>query len=247
MFNYVRNDQATKKSVQNPSTEPINMQPMTPIEMQVNMPIEQQPVPSTMEMPTMMEMQPTITCMYPNMPCMGGNMGMQSMPSMPCMHCNMGMQPVPSTPSMGCNMGMQPVPSTPSMGGNITYSNPSCDMSKAHDDMEVAYLKKMYPPLCQKIQKYIESELNQYDHDLSPIYEMYPASETIDHMANCIYTDMKADLGSMINEYEGGTNTRAPIGGSFYTLVYALLLNELYRKRMRRRLYPTYPSPFGIY
>ena len=115
--------------------------------------------------------------------------------------------------------------------------DPSCDMSKNHDDMEVAYIKKMYPPLCKKIQRYVEAELHQYDHDLSPIYEMYPSTETINHMANCIYTDMKASMGNLIREFEGNPSTRSPMGGSFYTLVYALLLNELYRKRMRRRLY----------
>lgn len=120
---------------------------------------------------------------------------------------------------------------------DMPAQNPSCDASKNQDSMEDAYIKKMYPPICKKIQKYVDAELNQYDHDLSPIYEMYPSTETIDYMANCIYTDMKADFNNLIIEFEGNPNTRSPIGGSFYTLIYALLLNELYRKRMRRRIY----------
>lgn len=82
----------------------------------------------------------------------------------------------------------------------------------------------------------MDQELNQYDHDLSPIYEMYPSKETIDHMANCIYTRMKGDLPNVIKQYECNRDTYMPIGGSFYTLVYALLLNELYRKRIGRQL-----------
>ena len=141
-----------------------------------------------------------------------------TMPPVPCSQC---------THCMHYNMCMQ-----------VPMPDPYCDMSKNHDDMEVAYLNKMYPPVCQKIQKYIEAELNQYDHKLSPIYEMYPSTETIEHMANCIYTDMKAAMPSLIKGFECNLdNTRSPIGGSFYTLIYTLLLNELYRKRMRRRLY----------
>jgi len=216
MFNYIRSDQVAKMPV---GKKPIQT-PMTPIEKKVNMPIEIQPIPQT---------DADITCIYPDMnippmPMPPMSMPPMSMPCMQCMHYNMCMQPMP-------------VPVIPPSHTTMPSPDPSCDMSKAHDDMEVAYIKKMYPPLCQKIQKYVACELNQYDHDLSPIYEMYPSSETINHMANCIYTDMKADMGNLIKEFEGNSCTRSQIGGSFYTLVYALLLNELYRKRMRRRLY----------
>ena len=231
MFNYIRSDQLTKKPV---TTKPITpAAPMTPIEMEVNMPIEMQqiPQPGTNE-----------TCIYPdmNIPPLAAPqpLPVPTMPTTPspspcsnCPHCThytmcKPPMPMPKPPTMP-NI---PLPTPPK-------PDPSCDMSKNQDDMEVAYMKKMYPPLCQKIQKYVEAELNQYDHDLSPIYEMYPSTETINHMANCIYTDMKASMGNLIKQFEGHPNTRSPIGGSFYTLVYALLLNELYRKRMRRRLY----------
>lgn len=170
----------------------------TPIEMKVNMPIEMQPVPQT---------DPDTTCIYPNM-------NIQANPPtqgpMPYMYGNM------------CPYYMM------GMHNQMLAQDPSCDMSKTQDDMEVAYIKKMYPPVCQKIQHYVDKEIRQYDHDLSPIYEMYPARETIDYMANCIYTNMKADMSNLIRQFQGD---------SFYTLIYVLLLNELYRKRMRRRLY----------
>ena len=229
MFNYIRSDQIAKKPInKKPVTSQPPQTPMTPIEMQVNMPIGMQPIPQT---------EANLTCIYPlmNIP---PNMPAQPIPvpppmsptptqCMPCMHC------------MHYNMCMEamPMPAVSPSYNTMHTPNPSSDMSKNQDDMEIAYIKKMYPPLCQKIQKYVESELDQYDHDLSPIYEMYPASETIDHMANCIYTDMKADMANLIKEFEGNNCSRAPIGGSFYTLIYAILLNELYRKRMRRRLY----------
>lgn len=243
MFNYIRSEQLIKK--------PITKKPISPIEKKVNMPIDMQPIPQPIT---------DITCIYPNMnmqpnmppqqlpqslpqslpqppamPCIPYNMGQQQ--SMPCMYGN-GMCPQPM-PCMYCNMAMQlmPSPAIPPTHINIPHQDPSCDMSKTQDDMEVTYIKKMYPPLCQKIQNHIENELCQYDHDLSPIYEMYPASETIHYMANCIYTDMKANYSNLIKEFEGRLDTRSPMGGSFYTLVYVLLLNELYRKRMRNRLY----------
>ncbi len=220
MFNYIRSDQFSKKPVTTkPTTPKMPMAPMTPIEKEVNMPIEMQQIPQP---------DTDVTCIYPHMTMPPATMPPQPLPMpmpMPvpchqCMHC------------MHYNMCMQPMP-IPAVSG----PDPTCDMSKNQDDMEVAYIKKMYPPLCQKIQKYVESELDQYDHDLSPIYEMYPSTETIDHMVNCIYTDLKANMGNLIKEFECAHNSRSPMGGSFYTLVYVMLLNELYRKRMRKRLY----------
>lgn len=212
------------------------------------------PIPPSMQCPVCGNMGS-----YPNSPCqICGNVGMQPampypmwentgmQPAMPCpMWGNTGMQP-----AMPCQMwkdtGMQSTMPYP-MWEDMNEQMPMDDIAKCHNDMEIAYIKKMYPPVCQKIQKYIDSELNQYDHDLSPIYEMYPATGTIDHMANCIYNNMKGDLPNVIKEYECNRDMRAPIGGSFYTLVYALLLNELYRKRMRRHLTPTYSYPFYNY
>lgn len=223
MFNYIRSDKLVKKP----------KAPMSPIEKEVNMPIEMQKIPQP---------DPDTTCIYPDM-----NIPptMPSPPSTPMQPPSMPMLPQPMPlPCAQCPhcihydncMGQTPPP-LPLPTPALPAPDASCDKSKNQDDMEVAYIKKMYPPLCQKIQKYIESELQQYDHDLSPIYEMYPSKDTINHMANCIYTDMKATMGGLIKEFEGNSSSRSPIGGSFYTLIYALLLNELYRKRMRKRLY----------
>ncbi len=188
------------------------------IETKVSMPQGMQPIPAPP-----MDSQPTTTCIYPSAPIKPPPVMKPSAPIKP--------PPVmkPSKPELP-----QPTMQYP-------CSEPMSDMAKCHNDMEIAYLKKMYPPVCQKIQRYINGELNQYDHDLSPIYEMYPAAETLDYMANCIYNRMKGDLPNVIKEYEGNQNTRTPIGGSFYTLIYALLLNELYRRRMSRRLPLAYP------
>ena len=208
MYNYISNDQTPRKTTKQAK------QPMTPIESTVSMPLTMQPLPQ----PNM-----NTTCIYP---------GMDMQPTMPQPPCMQSMCPNCMYYNICMQQPMMPYPHT-----NMPSPDPSCDMSKTQDDMEVAYIKKMYPPLCQKIQRYVEREINQYDHELSPIYEMYPASETIDYMANCIYTNMKADMDNLIKEFEGNASKRSPAGGSFYTLIYVLLLNELYRKRMRRRLY----------
>ena len=244
---------------------PPTIQPIIPVP---PVPPTMQPMPPSMQCPVCGNMG-----MHPNSPCqMCGNTGMQPVmpypmwentgmqPAMPCpMWENTGMQPVMPCP-MWEDKGMQPVmpcpmwedkgmqPAMPyQMLDDMNEQMPMTDMGQCHNDMEIAYIKKMYPPVCQKIQKYIDSELNQYDHDLSPIYEMYPAAETIAHMANCVYINMKGDLPNVIRDFECNKDMRSPIGGSFYTLVYALLLNELYRKRMRRHFSPTYSSPFYNY
>ena len=218
MFNYSRSDQMFKKPPVAPL--PISTPPPLPPMPMEDIELEDVQVMPTETIPT--QVQPI---MQPN-----------PQPTITCMYSNMGMQP--PMPYM--------CPNVP-ICQNISVQGPQSDVSKVHDDMEIAYLKKMYPPVCQKIQHYVENELNKYDHELSPIYEMYPAQESIDHMANCIYSDMKDDMYDMIKEYEGTSKTRQPIGGSFYTLLYALLLNELYRRRSRRRLYPTTYSPFYNY
>lgn len=247
MFNYARKDKTNQKPV-------IGTIP-APIETEVSMPAGMQPIP-----PPITGNQPTTKCIYPAAPIYPSppveeaptqpNIPQQPTPPMqPSIQCpvcgNMGAQP--NIPCKICgNLGIKPSMSC-KMWNDIDKQMPVTDMAKCYNDMEIAYLKKLYPPVCQKIQTYIENELNQYDHDLSPIYEMYPATETINHMANCIYNNMKGDLPNVIKAYEYNRNTRSPMGGSFYTLVYALLLNELYRKRMRRYLSPAYSHFYDYY
>ena len=257
MFSYTRKDQTNKKPVAQPTPAPTK--PSTPIKMKVNMPAGMQPIP-----PPMMETQPDGICIYPSKPEKPAPPVMKpntppvvppiaplpimppQQPGMQCFVCgNMGLQPHMPCPICG-NMGTNP-PMPPPNWGCMNDETQMSDSAKCYNDMEVVYLKKMYPPVCQKIQMYIDSELNQYDHDLSPIYEMYPAEEGITHMVNCVYNNMKGDLPNLIKDFECNRDTRAPMGGSFYTLIYALLINELYRKRMRRRFYPTYSSPFYGY
>lgn len=222
MFNYTRNDQILKKTPVTPLPSNVILQT------QEFMPTEPFPSISAPVQPPVAEIETEDIEMQPTMG-MQPAMGMQ--PNVTCMYANVT-SPTPMPCMCGAAMGM---PSA------------QVDSAKVHDDMEIAYLKKMYPPTCQKIQQYVENELDKYDHELSPIYEMYPSQESIDYMANCIYSDMKDDMPETIKEYECSTNSRLPIGGPFYTLAYALLLNELYRRRTRRRLYPTYYSPYYNY
>jgi len=218
-----------------PSTPVVKPEPILPVP-----PVEPKPVaPAPPVEPEPVAPAPPvkpkpIVPIEPMQPCMQcpvcGNMGAH--PNMPCHICgNVGKH---------SNMPCQ-------MWNDMNQQMPVTDMAKCYNDMEIVYLKKMYPPVCQKIQTYIENELNQYDHELSPIYEMYPATETINHMANCVYNNMKGDLPNVIKTYECNRDTRAPMGGSFYTLVYALLLNELYRKRMSRHFSPTYSHFYDYY
>lgn len=185
-------------------------------------------------------------CIYPTMPTKPCTpvitpIEQPSIPEPPTMPAP---TPSPEPPTMPQPPTMPTSPITPCpspcpayINMNAYYNCPSkmsADVGQCHNDMEIAYLKKMYPPVCQKIQRYVDNELNQYDHELSPIYEMYPSSKSIDYIANCIYTRMKGEMPNMIKDFECNQNMRSPIGGSFYTLIYALLLNELYRKRMRK-------------
>lgn len=121
-------------------------------------------------------------------------------------------------------------------------------LQKQYDELEDNFLKKHYPPLCQKIQFYVDKYLDSQDYNTSPIYDMYPSSATLDHMVDTIYLEAQDDSPHMMKEFEMVKNVRYVQRNTLYAIIYPLLLNELYRRRMRKYLYTLqyYPPTLGF-
>lgn len=106
-----------------------------------------------------------------------------------------------------------------------------------YDELESCFLMKNYPPFCQKIHYYIQKYLDSQDYNTSPIYDVYPSSATIDSMADTIYMEIKDDSPDTLKEFETNGNYRYAHRSNLYMLIYPLLLNELYKRRMRKYIY----------
>lgn len=116
-------------------------------------------------------------------------------------------------------------------------------LQKQYDDLENNFLKKNYPPLCQKIQYYVDKYLDEEDYANSPIYDMYPSATTIDNMADRIYMALKDDSAFMQADTYSHRGSRYPNRTENHTLIYPVLLSELYRRRMRKYLSTIYEYP----
>lgn len=106
-----------------------------------------------------------------------------------------------------------------------------------YDELESCFLMKNYPPFCQKINYYIQKYLDSQDYDTSPIYDMYPSRAALDNMTDIIYLEMTDDSPSILKEIALISNFRYTNRTSLYLLIHPLLLNELYRRRMRKYIY----------
>jgi hypothetical protein len=116
-----------------------------------------------------------------------------------------------------------------------------------YDELESSFLMKNYPPFCQKIHYYVQKYLDSQDYTTSPIYDVYPSSATIDSMADIIYMEINDDSPDTLKEFETNGNHRYTNRSNLYMLIYPLLLNELYKRRMRKYVYTLchYPPMSG--
>lgn len=122
--------------------------------------------------------------------------------------------------------------------------NSELALQAQYDELESRFLMKNYPPFCQKVLHYVEQYLNAQDYNTSPIYAMYPSSETIDNMVDTIYMEIRDDSPDTLNEFERTETPRYTRRGVLDLLIRPLLLNELYRRRMRKYIYTLCCSPY---
>ena len=111
-------------------------------------------------------------------------------------------------------------------------------LEQQYDNLESAFVKRNYPPLCQKVQHYVENYLDAQDYNASPIYHTSHCEASIDNMADIIYMQIKDDFPELFRAHESDSKARyTERSNDFYMLIYPLLLHELYKRRMKKYVY----------
>lgn len=123
-------------------------------------------------------------------------------------------------------------------------------LQQQYDMLETAFMQKNLPPICQKIQFYVEKYLNNHEYPNSYIYDIYPSTASLYQMADTIYMELCDDNLDTYTQSDRYPQNHYAKRDLLYTMIFPLLLNELYKKRMRKYLstlydYPPYAShPF---
>lgn len=112
---------------------------------------------------------------------------------------------------------------------NCYYGGPMY-MYAMQNDMDEAYMKKMYPESCHEIMSYVEKECVRREQMGQLPDNAYPKKEVVDEMVEVIYEKCKdlfpQDLKDRQRQYGG-----ALLGD----LIAILLLGSLFRRRRFRR------------
>lgn len=117
-------------------------------------------------------------------------------------------------------------------------------LEQQYDILETAFVKRNYPPICQKVQHYVESYLDALDYNSSPIYHTSPCEATIDNMVDSIYMQIKDDYPELFRSHQNGSKARyTERNNDIYMLIYPLLLHELYKRRMKKYVYTLHTIP----
>lgn len=94
-------------------------------------------------------------------------------------------------------------------------------------DME--YLKEMYPKTTNQIQQIVDEECDRQEFEGSMIYDQYPDKLGVLRIVNRVYDRMKMDWENGEGDRDDDDNSRLK------DLIHIMLLNEMYRRRAKRR------------
>lgn len=135
-------------------------------------------------------------------------------------------------------------------GINLPMQTPREDMD-GMDEMDMNYMKKMYPETCRKIQYYIDEECDKMEYDGSYMYDEYPDKEAIDMITDKIYEKVEKDeviytKDLEANEEKDEVETQRYRNRYLRDIVKIMLLNEIFGRR-RRRYRRRYRRPYYDY
>lgn len=102
------------------------------------------------------------------------------------------------------------------------------------DDRDIEYVKEMYPATFDKIQELVEKECNRQEYIGSMIFDEYPDKMGILRMVNLIFDGIKKDESECM---EGDNCIKYPDDNWLKDIIMVLLLNEMYRRRQKRKKY----------
>ncbi|MFP4697367.1 MAG: hypothetical protein ACLFMO_01530 [Eubacteriales bacterium] len=123
------------------------------------------------------------------------------------------------------------------------------------DEMDLDYMKKMYPDLAKQIQYYIDEECDKMEYDGSYMYDEYPDREAVNMISEKIYERVMEDPAVRINEVSDEKKDEEVESQQFgyrrfglRDLIQVMLLNEIFGRRRRyyrRRRRPRYRYPYS--
>lgn len=102
------------------------------------------------------------------------------------------------------------------------------------EDRDIDYVKEMYPMTFSKIQEIVERECDRQEFTGSMMFDEYPDKLGILQMVNRIHKKVKEDEKEC---KEGDKCPHYPDEQWLKDIIMVLLLNEMYRRRRRKRYY----------
>ncbi|WP_302626061.1 hypothetical protein [uncultured Eubacterium sp.] len=103
----------------------------------------------------------------------------------------------------------------------------------AADDRDMDYVKEMYPLTFSRLQELVENECNRQEFAGSMMYDEYPDKLGILRMVGSIFDILKEEEAECVGE----ECTKYPDDNWLKDIITVLLLNEMYRRRQRRKRY----------
>lgn len=104
----------------------------------------------------------------------------------------------------------------------------------AAEDRDIEYVKEMYPITFARIQELVEQEANRQEFAGSMMFDEYPDKMGVLRMVNRIFEQIKKEETEC---GEGENCIRYPDEQWLKDIIMVLLLNEMYRRRQRRKRY----------
>lgn len=102
------------------------------------------------------------------------------------------------------------------------------------EDRDIDYVKEMYPMTFSKIQEVVEQECDRQEFAGSMMFDEYPDKLGVLQIVNRIFGKVKEDESQC---KEGDKCTKYPDDQCLKDIIMVLLLNEMYRRRRRKRYY----------
>lgn len=102
------------------------------------------------------------------------------------------------------------------------------------DDRDIEYVKEMYPMTFSRIQELVEMECNRQEFAGSMMFDEYPDKLGMQQIVNRIFESLKNDVAEST---QGDNFTKYPDDQWLKDIIMVLLLNEMYRRRHRRKRY----------
>ena len=113
---------------------------------------------------------------------------------------------------------------------------PFCPFSPWEDEKarDQRKFRELYPSLARQIQPLVEEECDRMEYDGSFMFDEYPDKLGVLQIVNRIFAKIKQEESECT---EGDKCTKYPDDQWLKDIIMVLLLNEMYRRRRRKRYY----------